>query len=452
MLPEPLILGLLMFQVLYSLVQWYFFRRPEYPYYAAYSILVGLYFLLKYNSSVDEMIHIGGFSFNELLVDKSIMFIAFYCYIEFAKLFLINTVTNTRLYKIVTFVSRFMLVYAIVNFIALSITKDYSSSIKVNFILSFILYFLFMAVLVMVIIKKIILGRFLVLGSLFMALGAILSVIFGFSKFYQGTGSRDAIIFFQVGVILELICLNTGLIYKTKLYSSGLLQQTIDGNANHIEMNEDKKISSVLQTMRKEISFELQTEIGDGLSGIKLMSEMIKQRMGSQYLKELERISENSERLVQSMNEIVWSLNHTNDDLPGLISYLREYAMSFMEQVGIACEIEVPEEIKDIQIPGDVRRHIFLAVKEALHNVVKHAGAKKVHVRISLSGKLEIIISDDGIGMLNDTPQYNIGNGLKNMERRMQLLNGTMKVFNQQGTTVAFTIPFAELSDTHRVL
>jgi signal transduction histidine kinase len=446
MLPEPLILGLLMFQVLYSLVQWYFFRRPEYPYYAAYSILVGLYFLLKYNSSADEMIHIGSFSFNELLVDKSIMFIAFYCYIEFAKLFLINIVTHTRLYKVVTFVSRFMLVYAIVNFIALSATKDYSSSIKVNFILSFILYFLFMTVLFMVIKRKIILGKFLVLGSLFMALGAILSVIFGFSTFNHALGNRDAIIFFQVGVILELICLNTGLIYKTKLYAGGLLEQTILPDEIYKEKNEQKKISAVLQTMRKEISYELQTELGDGLSGIKLMSEMIKQRMGNQHSKELERISENSERLVQSMNEIVWSLNHVNDNLPGMVSYLREYAMSFMEQVGIACEIIVPDNIDDIQLSGDVRRHIFLSVKEALHNVVKHAEAKNVKISISLSGKLIIIIADDGKGLQHDIPQYGIGNGLRNMERRMQQLHGEFKVVSHQGTTVYFTVPIAPLT------
>lgn len=445
MLPEPLILGLLMFQVLYALVQWYFFRRPEYPYYAAYSILVGVYFLLKYNSGPDEIIHIGSFSFNELLVDKSIMFLAFYCYIEFAKLFLINITTVTRLYKIVTYASRFMLVYAIVNFIALSITKDYSSSVKVNFILSFIVYFLFMVVLFMVIKRKIILGGFLVLGSLCMALGAMLSVVFGFSKFYNGAGNRDAIIFFQVGVILELICLNTGLIYKTKLYAGGLLEQTILPDEIRKEKNEQKKIAAVLQTMRKEISYELQTELGDGLSGIKLMSEMIKQRMGDQHLKELERISENSERLVQSMNEIVWSLNHANDNLPGMISYLREYAMSFTEQVGIACEIIMPDNISNIQLSGDVRRHIFLSVKEALHNVVKHAGAQNVKISFSLTDKLFITIADDGKGMREDTPQYSSGNGLRNMERRMQQLHGEFKVISQQGTTVYFTVPIAPL-------
>jgi len=169
--------------------------------------------------------------------------------------------------------------------------------------------------------------------------------------------------------------------------------------------------------------------------------------MGDQHTKELERISENSERLVQSMNEIVWSLNHTNDSLPGMVSYLREYAVSFMEQVGIACEIVMPPSIKPIQLAGDVRRHIFLAIKEALHNVVKHAAAQKVVISFSLTDKLVITIADDGKGIAGNLFHYsNVGNGLRNMERRMQQLQGQFQVFNHKGTTVTFTIPLPELS------
>jgi len=443
MLPEPFMLGLLLFQVLYSLVQWYFFRRKEYLYYAAYSITVGIYFFLKYNSGADEIVRIGSFSFNELMVDKTILFIAFYFYIEFAFLFLINTSTGTRLYKTVTVIKNSMLAYAIIIFAVTVMYKDFSVSIRINFFVSAVSYLACMGVLYFIIKKKIILGPFLAAGSLIVALGALLSVILGYADPYSGIGNRNVIIYFQAGVILELIILNTGLVYKTKLYAETFA--TLSPAWAHKGKDHERKISNVLQTMRKEISYELQTEIGDGLSGIRLMSEMAKKRMGDNYMKELERISENSERLVQSMNEILWSLNHTNDDLPGLISYIREYAMNFMEQVGIACDIEMPEKIIVLDVAGDVRRNIFLAVKEALHNVVKHAGATCLNISFSFPGKLQITIADNGKGMPGDAAQYAGGNGLKNMAKRMELLHGKFLIDNKKGTIVTFIIPFAEL-------
>ena len=443
MLPEPFMLGLLLFQVLYSLVQWYFFRRKEYLYYAAYSIAVGVYFFLKYSSSADEIVHIGSFSFNELIIDKSILFIAFYFYIEFAFLFLVNTSSGTRLYKAVLIIKKSMLIYAIAIFVFSAVSKDFSVSIRINFFVTAIFYLASMGVLYFIIRKKIILGRILAAGSLMVALGTLLSVVLGYADPHAGISNRNAIIYFQAGVILELIILNTGLIYKTKLYAETFA--TLSPAWAHKGKDHEVRISNVLQTMRKEISYELQTEIGDGLSGIRLMSEMAKKRMGDNYAKELERISENSERLVQSMNEILWSLNHTNDDLPGLISYIREYAMNFMEQVGIACHIEMPEKIISLDVAGDVRRHIFLAVKEALHNVVKHAGATRLDISFSFPGKLQISIADNGKGMPGDATRYTIGNGLKNMSKRMELLHGKFLIESKKGTIITFVIPFAEL-------
>lgn len=439
MLPEPLISGLIMFQVLFCLVQWYFFRRAEYLYYVGYAIAVGVYFLLKYNSVPDEIVHVGKFSFNELLIDKSIMFIAFCCYIEFAKLFLVNTSTATRLYKVVTIVTRCMLIYALLSFIYVAITRDFANSIKIHFFISVVLYILFMGVLFMVIKNKLTLGKFLVAGSLMMALGALLSVIFGFSKPYQGIGNRDVIVFFQLGVIIELIILNTGLLYKTKLYAinPSLLSLAVPKDKEV----EDQKLSSILQTMRKEIFYELQTELGDGLSGIKLMSEMMKQRMGENYSKELERISENSDNLVQSMNEIVWSLNRTHDDLPGLLAYIRSYAVRFLEQVNIDCEITTPQFVENLSVSGEVRRHIFLLVKEALHNVVKHADAKKATILFEIDSRFQIVIFDDGVGISGNALQFSSGSGLHNMRKRIELLKGEMNISNHEGTTVHFNIP-----------
>jgi hypothetical protein len=86
MLPQSLILGILVFQILYPLVQWYFFRRKEYLYYTTYCIVIGFYFFLKYLVVNDE-IYIGSFHFHQKILDRDLVFVAICFYIQFGRLF-----------------------------------------------------------------------------------------------------------------------------------------------------------------------------------------------------------------------------------------------------------------------------------------------------------------------------------------------------------------------------
>ena len=88
---------------------------------------------------------------------------------------------------------------------------------------------------------------------------------------------------------------------------------------------------------------------------------------------------------------------------------------------------------------GNVRRNIYLTVKEAIHNIVKHSGATRVHIKIVESEGLFICIKDNGKGM---DPAYSLsGNGLKNMQMRINNLEGTIEWQNDGGTSIAINIP-----------
>lgn len=439
MLPQALISGILVFQVLYSLVQWYFFKRKEYIYYAAYSILTGLYFLLKY-TVVDNEVHIGSVHFPERIIDRDLVFIAICLYVEFGRTFLNGADILPALDRKMGIVNKMLLVYTILNLCWYILSDQHAIQELVHFAVSLaaFTYFIYGMLRVFEINKKLV--SFLFIGSVLMGSGALLSLFLRVFRPDWSYGALHAGIFFQIGVILELICLNTGLIYKSKLMldaRAAIPDITGKKNADH------EKLLSDLQSVRSEISDELKSELGDGLSGIKLMSDMIKQKMGNNHFIELERISENSEKLIQSMNEIVWSLNHQSDNLPGMISYLREYTMNFMQQVGIECNIIITEPVKDLYISSDARRHIFLAVKESLHNAIKHASATEVSIVFNITDKLEIGIADNGKGM-EDTSMHTLkGNGLRNMRKRMGHLGGTMHISSSNGTMVLFSIPLA---------
>jgi len=201
-----------------------------------------------------------------------------------------------------------------------------------------------------------------------------------------------------------------------------------------------------IETERVRISSELHDDLGGGLSTIRLMSELIQHGDKKDESKQqLEKISSNSKELVQKMNEIVWALNIKNDTLAGLLAYIRQYAVRFLDDNMLECNLSIPKQIPDLSVTGSRRRDIFLLVKESLNNAVKHARATKVDIVFIIDDFLQIKIHDDGVGfdasMLTTT-----SNGLRNMGKRVDELMGTMTIKNHEGTTVIFDIPLKNLS------
>lgn len=205
----------------------------------------------------------------------------------------------------------------------------------------------------------------------------------------------------------------------------------------------EKKLA--VQYERQRISAEMHDDIGAGLSGIKLMTEMAKKKSkDEESLSEMDKIHQSVGDISSKMKEVIWSLNTENDSVSSLISYLQRQARMMMENYPGKFNMTMPDKIPDVQINGDARRHIYLMVKEALHNIIKHSGADKVEVVITCDDKLRIVVSDNGKGMSVDA-NNNDGNGMKNMRQRMQQLNGDLFIKNEEGLTLTFEIPIKQV-------
>jgi signal transduction histidine kinase len=199
----------------------------------------------------------------------------------------------------------------------------------------------------------------------------------------------------------------------------------------------------LLEKERSRISAELHDDIGGGLTAIRLMSEMVKEADSQPGLKALHvKISDAANDIVQKMNEIVWALNINHDDLPSLVAYTRQFAMAYLDDMGLRTTFRVPDRIPAMRVSGVNRRNIFLLVKESLNNIVKHAGATEVNVDISLDRNLRIRVSDNGRGLPRSPRQ---GNGLSNMRKRVDSMEGNMSILSDGGTTITFTIPLDRL-------
>jgi signal transduction histidine kinase len=199
---------------------------------------------------------------------------------------------------------------------------------------------------------------------------------------------------------------------------------------------------------RSRISAELHDDIGGGLTAIRLMSEMLKDSSGDESGRIfVNKISASSNELVQKMNEIVWAMNINNDNLQSLISYTREFAVSYLDDFELNCRIELPELIPDIPVTGTNRRDIFLLVKESLNNIVKHAHASEVIIKLGIDETLKMEICDNGIGFNPEKVRAG-SNGLQNMQLRIKRLHGELQFKHERGTAILFEIPIEKLSET----
>lgn len=209
-------------------------------------------------------------------------------------------------------------------------------------------------------------------------------------------------------------------------------------------------VQSELQGQQKErlrISKEMHDDLGASLTAIGLLSEVVKNRMGAATTPEVEKISSISADMVTAMNEIIWSLNTRNDSLNGLMAYTRSYASEFIDTTSLTLRTEVAELPGEISMRGVDRRNVFLTVKEALNNVVKHAQATQVILRmLPAANHLTIEVCDNGRGFMpNNRPS--LRNGLGNMQNRMAESGGGCEILpSPTGTCVKITYPYPTVS------
>jgi signal transduction histidine kinase len=144
--------------------------------------------------------------------------------------------------------------------------------------------------------------------------------------------------------------------------------------------------------------------------------------------------------MIDKMGEIVWALNEKNDSLSDLLSYTRAYTVEYLSQNGIACKTEMPDDLPAVFVSGEFRRNVFLTIKEALHNIVKHSQATEVKLAIAVNHNLSIRLKDNGLGF----DRMNIrsfSNGLINMELRVKEIGGKFEIINKEGTLVNLLVP-----------
>jgi signal transduction histidine kinase len=197
-----------------------------------------------------------------------------------------------------------------------------------------------------------------------------------------------------------------------------------------------------IEKERTRIATDMHDDLGSGLSRIKFLSQSIQLKTNEQKSIEddVNKIAQYSDEMVDKMGEIVWALNEKNDSLADLIAFTRAYAVEYLSLNNIDCDFKMPGVLPERIISGEIRRNIFLSVKEALHNIFKHAAATEVLIKIVFDKKLKITIHDNGRGIdFNRIRRF--GNGLDNIEERIKSIGGKSIIKNDKGTIIQLEVP-----------
>jgi signal transduction histidine kinase len=211
-----------------------------------------------------------------------------------------------------------------------------------------------------------------------------------------------------------------------------------------MKLQELEKQRAVLEE-RERISKDIHDDLGSGLSKISILSELAKQTAISDEFtqRQLDKISQSSHELIDNLSELIWSHNPANDSLIKLFSYIREHLSAVFDMTEISFHISTPDLLEDREVPSVWRRNIFLAIKESLHNVLKHASATEVLLSISIHDHtMEVLISDNGKGF-DPEIKTGSGNGLVNIQKRIADCGGQVHFDSRPnaGTKVHIRVP-----------
>lgn len=229
------------------------------------------------------------------------------------------------------------------------------------------------------------------------------------------------------------------------------LRLQVEERARQLEVEirhrQQAELEHATEAERTRIARDLHDELGAGLTEIALLAStpVAETRDAGKQNDRLRLVAERARALVSELDVIVWAVDPKRDSLESFVNYVASYAREFLGASQIVCRLRLPVQCDPVVLRGPVRHSLFLGIKEALNNVVRHAAATEVELQISqVDDNLQIIIADNGRGFDPNTVEQ--GHGLRNLHERIQALGGQCQIDSRpgNGTAVKFTVPLVD--------
>jgi signal transduction histidine kinase len=409
-------LGVCMLQLVYIIYQFLLLKRIEYLYYILYFLCLVAVILFETFPEINPFPFLVSPEDN-FKASRGLLVLGYAMYFKFGRYFTETKTHYTRLNRQLEFAESFLVIFGSVDII----TQSIGLADKVMDIASNAVYVALIPFCIYVIIFMITRGRkltnILVIGSslLFIcAVGGFVDVMFS-----SGTEPRlDFQLYLEVGVVLELLFLNFGLIYKTRMLEKDNIRLEL---AKQMELNDQRIL----------ISSDLHDEIGTTLSGIALYSHLAGKQMQQDQQPALEKsitiIQNSATEMVSKLNDIIWAVNPGHNNIEEMMTHVEEYLLKMAATKQINAGIKIHPSIKELVLPMLHRKNIYLICKEAINNSVKYSCCKEIWVEVGNTvQEMVISIRDNGIGFDNKIAKS--GNGMHNMLLRAKQINAELQV------------------------
>lgn len=476
--------GLLLFQVVYVLLQWRLVRRPEYLFYIAYLISVFVYFYARYSAYLAESPSLALIDYRALShINELFLILPIYFYLNFARHFTDLRSRDFQLFRHFRWAEYFILLCLLITYLLRAFPNDLDKGLGVYMALITMLVFSLYA-LPRIAMQRRNIAWFLVVGSSFALLGHITAnamSIFGFKV----PPIDEPVTMSATGILLEIIIFNTGLLFKAR----GTEVEKVEAQQAYIqELKTRQRIQEEYAQVRDKIASDLHDDIGSSLSSLSIYAYAAGEKLqkGEQDAASelIHRIEKGSRNTLNAMSDLVWATNPANDSSIKLIERIKEFAYEVLSAAECKFQVQVDPKFYLMPMNQAQRKNVLLITKEAFNNIVKYAGASVVHFRIE-AGKDEgskgsgaqdgafaakdgnhksapqsfmVSISDNGrgipSGLLRPLESGTVasasakmkgaqgsGNGLRNMMQRAAELGGQLHIDSDAtGTRIRFEL------------
>lgn len=199
---------------------------------------------------------------------------------------------------------------------------------------------------------------------------------------------------------------------------------------------------NAIENMRSKIAGDVHDEMGANLTRLGLNAQQLLQSpVIPEKEKQLaEKMSTQSKEIITGMREIIWASNPANDNLKSMLGFMRQYIDRFFDGTQIRHVVNFPQDVGEITLHPEVRRNLFLILKESINNSVKYSGSDRIDIDFhNENQKFELKVKDYGKG-IDDRPKDNFSNGMHNMQMRAEQIQSLFKLISAPGQGVQIIV------------
>jgi signal transduction histidine kinase len=423
---NAMFLAIILYQVLYFLVQYIVMKRAELFYYSMFLLLMSVYYFFFVQAVIFNI------SFNPLIntllssVKFSLTFLTSLFYILFILHYLGLKKNKDRTFTVCNYFKYYNLVFTLFFFL-ISLLKI--ESISLFHLVTFISLLFSTLVLFVLWRIKSIYSKVILYGTSFTLIGVCLTHTFIMTGGNPNDPKPDTYLPLQISQLFEVFILGYGLSLKAAETDKKLVQTLIENQ-------------QIVETERSRLAKDLHDGLGGLLSGIKLTLIGVADKVPQENTVLFTKANNQLDTAIREMRRVAHNMMPEALLKFGLGEAIQDYCDGINESNMVKMKYIQIGSLQGLTQSAEIV--LYRIVQELTNNALKHAAAKNIFVQITKHPRgITVTVEDDGNGFDTAILHAGKGQGLKNVQSRVEYLKGEYDIKTEKGngTSINIEIP-----------